>query len=129
MAYETWRFEMGKRDDEVERLIRLRDQQLRARDPKKKDRKLQHNIARRYRSSREPFSLTKLWTDVEKKWRGMILGAFLGFVILIVLPYFVKTKWVELIGIAVVLFITLVGFAIGQAADARDELQDLIHKR
>jgi hypothetical protein len=120
---------VSKRDDEVERLIRLRDQQLRARDPQMKDRKLQHGIAKRYRRSREPFSLKKLWTDVDQKWRGIILGAFLGFIILVALPYFVKSNWTEFIGIGVLLFLTFLGFAIGQAADARDELQDLIRKR
>jgi VIT1/CCC1 family predicted Fe2+/Mn2+ transporter len=116
-------------NDEVERLKRLRDQQLRARDPQKKQKQLQHNISKRYRQSREPFSFKKFWQDVDQKWRGLLIGGFLGFLVLVLLPIFVDSAWTELIGIAVILFLMLMGFAIGQAADARDELRDLIHKR
>lgn len=116
-------------NDEVERLKRLRDQQLRARDPQKKQKKLQHNISKRYRQSREPFSFKKLWQDVEQKWRGILIGGFLGFLVLILLPSFVDSDWTELIGIGILVFLMLIGFAIGQAADSRDELRDLIHKR
>ena len=116
-------------NDEVERLKRLRDQQLKARDPHKKQQKLQHGISVRYRKSREPFNLAKIWQEVDKKWRGVLIGAFLGFIVLVILPNFIELVWAELIGIAAIFFLMLIGFAIGQAADARDELHDLIHKR
>jgi len=119
---------MGK-NDEVERLKRIRDQQLRARDPQKHQQKVQHNISKRYRESREPFSVKKMWSDVDHKWRGLIIGGFLGFVLLVALPHFMDSKWTELIGIGGLIFLMLVGAAIGQAADTRDELQDLINKR
>jgi hypothetical protein len=120
---------MSSRNDEVERLKRIRDQQLQARDPLKKQRKLQHNISRRYRSSREPFSFRKFWTDVDQKWRGLILGGFLGVVILVTLPTFIESDMAVLIGAAVFVFLMVMGFMIGQAADARDELEDLVKKR
>jgi VIT1/CCC1 family predicted Fe2+/Mn2+ transporter len=118
---------MGK--DEVERLRRLRDQQLEARDPQKKQRKLQHTISTRYRETREPFDLSKIWKEVDQKWRGLLLGAFLGVVVLVILPNFIESVWAEVIGVAAIFSLMLIGFAIGQAADARDELRDLIHKR
>ena len=40
---------MSDRNDEVERLMRLREQQIRARDPKAKDRKVQSRVAARRR--------------------------------------------------------------------------------
>ncbi|OGO15602.1 MAG: hypothetical protein A2Z14_15125 [Chloroflexi bacterium RBG_16_48_8] len=120
---------MGNNNDELERLKHLRDQQLRARDPHKKQQQLQYNISRRYRESREPFNLKKMWREVEHKWRGLILGGFFGFVLLVALPHFVDSEWTELIGFGALLFLMLIGAAIGQAADARDELRDLIHKR
>ena len=116
-------------NDEVERLKRLRDRQLRARDPQKKQKQLQHNISKRYRQSREPFSFAQFWRDVDQKWRGLLIGGFLGFLVLVLLPSFVDSAWIELIGVGVLVFLTLMGFAIGQAADSRDELRDLIHKR
>jgi uncharacterized membrane protein YraQ (UPF0718 family) len=116
-------------NDEVERLKRLRDQQLKARDPHKKQQKLQHGISERYKKSREPFSLIKIWQEVEKKWRGLLIGGFLGFIVMVFLPNFIESAWAGLIGVGAILFLMLIGFAIGQAADARDELHDLIHKR
>jgi hypothetical protein len=116
-------------NDEVERLKRLRDQQLKARDPHKKQQKLQHGISVRYRKSREPFELKKVWLEVDKKWRGLLIGGFLGFIVLVILPNFVDPPWAEVAGVAAIVFLMLIGFAIGQAADARDELHDLVHKR
>jgi hypothetical protein len=120
---------MGRRENEHDRLRRLRDQQLRSRDPSKKDRRLQHNISKRYRSTREPLSFGKMMSEVPRKWTGLIIGLFLGFIIFILLPYFVTFSWVDAIGIAAILFLALLGFAIGQAADAKAELEDLIKKR
>jgi VIT1/CCC1 family predicted Fe2+/Mn2+ transporter len=120
---------MGNSNHEVERLKRLRDQQLKARDPHKKQQKLQHSISTRYRESREPFSLTKIWQEVEQKWRGLLIGGFLGFIVLAILPSFLESAWAGLIVVGAILFLMLIGFAIGQAADSRDELRDLIHKR
>ena len=120
---------MGNRNDEVERFKRLRDQQLRARDPQKKQQQLQHNISKRYKQSREPFSFTKIWQEVEHKWRGILIGGFLGFILLIILPNFLDSGWAEVVGVGAIFLLMIIGFAIGQAADARDELRDLIHKR
>jgi VIT1/CCC1 family predicted Fe2+/Mn2+ transporter len=120
---------MSYRNDEVERLKRIRDQQLRARDPQKKQRKLQHNISSRYRSSQESFSFKKLWTGVPQKWRGIILGSFFGVIVLVALPTFIASDLAALVGIAVFFFLMVMGYMIGQAADARDELEDLVKKR
>jgi uncharacterized protein YacL len=120
---------MGRNENDVDRFRRIRDQQLRARDPQTKDRKLQHSIAGKYRRTREPFDLKRVIRDVPHKWKGVIIGALIGLLIFVFLPYVVKVAWVELIGIMAILFCILLGFAIGQAADARDELRDLIKKR
>ncbi len=120
---------MGRNENDADRFKRIRDQQLGARDPQKKDRKLQHSIAHKYRRTREPLDLKRVIGEVPHKWKGIIIGAFIGLLILILLPYVVKVSWVNLIGIMAVFFCMLVGFAIGQAADTRDELRDLIQKR
>lgn len=120
---------MGSNEHDAERFRRIRDQQLGARDPRVKGRKLQHDIAQKYRRTREPLHLGRVIQDVPHKWKGLIIGAFVGLLILILLPYAVRVSWVSLIGIAAMFFCMLLGFAIGQAMDARDELRDLIKKR
>ncbi|NIM94652.1 MAG: hypothetical protein GTO18_13205 [Anaerolineales bacterium] len=117
---------MSNKNNEVERYRRIRDQQLQARDPKKHDRKLQKNISRRYRETREPFSFGAIFREVPGKWMGLLVGAFVGFVIFIILPYFVEHELVDIIGVAVLLFIAIVGLAVGQAVDAKRDLEDLI---
>ena len=117
---------MSSQNNEVERLKRIRDQQLRARDPQKKVRKTQHNIARRYKSSRKPETAKSVMADIPKKWLGFVIGLFLGFLVLMVLPSFIESNWTDLIGIGVMVILGFFGFAVGQAADAKAELEDLI---
>jgi hypothetical protein len=119
---------MPERNDEVERFRRIRDQQLRARDPQKTERKIHHEIATRRRKSREPFSFRSMVSEVPKKWGGLILGGFLGFVVLVLLPNVIEHRLVDVIGILVMMFLMLIGFATGQAADAKKDLEDLIKK-
>lgn len=117
---------MPKQNDEVERLIRIRDKQLQARDPQKKARKTQQNISKRYRSSRKPVTAKGIFSDIPKKWTGFVIGLFLGFFVLILLPFFVDSTSTDLIGFSVMAVLAFMGFAIGQAADTKSELEDLI---
>jgi uncharacterized protein YacL len=117
---------MPKKNPEVERLIRIRDKQLQARDPQKKASKTQHNISTRYRRSRKPVTAKGIFSDIPKKWTGFVIGLFLGFFILILLPFFVDSTSTDLIGFGVMAVLALLGLAIGQAADAKYELEDLI---
>jgi uncharacterized protein YacL len=117
---------MSNQENEVERLKRIRDKQLQARDPQKKVRKTQHHIAVRYRSSRKPETAKSIVSDIPKKWMGFVIGLFLGFFVLILLPLFVESTSTDLIGIGVMVVLAFLGFAVGQAADTKAELEDLI---
>jgi uncharacterized protein YacL len=117
---------MSNQKNDVERLKRIRDKQLRARDPQKKVRKTQHNIASRYRSSRKPETAKSVMADIPKKWLGFVIGLFLGFIVLVLLPMFVDSTSTDLIGIGVMVALAFLGFAVGQAADTKSELEDLI---
>lgn len=119
---------MPNQENDVERFKRIRDQQLRARDPQKGERRIHHEISTRHKRTREPMSFKKMFDDVPRKWTGLFLGAFLGFLILIFLPSFIDNRWVDLIGVGAMLFLALIGLAIGQAIDSKKELEDLIGK-
>jgi hypothetical protein len=112
--------------DDAERFKRIRDQQLRARDPQKAQRKMHRGIATRHKKSREPFNFQKIFTDVPRKWTGMILGACLGLLVMVILPSFVTGRWTSFIGLGVLVILTFIGFAVGQAADVKKDLEDLI---
>ena len=111
--------------NEQERLRRIRDRQIQLRDPKIKDMKLQKGVAKKHRDSVEPFSITRIWTDLPKIIRGTVIGMLVGLAILIVLPYLFEGGWVDLAGIAAVVILAIMGMIFGQALDARDRLKDV----
>ena len=111
--------------NEQERLRRIRDRQIQLRDPKIKDGKLQKGVAKKHRDSVESFSITRIWTDLPKIIRGTVIGMLVGLAILLVLPYIFEGSWVDLVGIAAVVILAILGMIFGQALDARDRLKDV----
>lgn len=120
---------MGEDRDDVERLIRIRDKQLRARDPQKENRRLQHGIAERHRSSRRRFSLGMILEELPNKWYGLFIGAMIGVAVSFFLPLFVDFVYIEIISYAFIPFIMVIGFAVGSAIDSRQEIEDLVNDR
>jgi VIT1/CCC1 family predicted Fe2+/Mn2+ transporter len=117
---------MNSKDSEVERLKRLRDRQLQARDPYKRDRKLQRTISRRHRQAAEPFSLGRFWSEIPHRWKGLLYGAMLGVLIVVLLPLVVQSIWSTVFSIAAFPVLVVLGFFLGRAMDARDSLSDLM---
>jgi hypothetical protein len=117
---------MTSKDSEVERLKRLRDRQLQARDPHKKDRKLQRTISRRHRQAAEPFSVGRLWSEIPHRWKGILYGALLGVLLVVLLPQMVQSIWSTVFSLAAFPILVVLGFFIGRAMDARDSLRDLM---
>ncbi len=112
------------REDEQERLIKLRDQQLRARDPHTYDKKVLRTVSRRRRRRHKRVTLGEMFRDIPQKWRGLIIGAVIGMGLAILLPLLIEGTWGEVAGLIAILFLAIVGYFIGQAFDLRDELRD-----
>lgn len=119
---------MSSKNTEIERLTRLRQQQIKARDPHAKQREIGRRVAARRRRIKSQDSFWSIVTDVPHKWQGIILGAFVGMVISIVLSLLVQASWVDAIGLGAIIALSVVGFFFGQAFDVRDELRDLANK-
>ncbi|MCK5054301.1 MAG: hypothetical protein KAR65_08485 [Anaerolineales bacterium] len=111
--------------NEQERLRRIRDRQIQLRDPKIKDKKVQKGVAKKHSESVEPFSITKIWTDLPKIISGTVIGMLVGLAIVLVLPYIFQGVWVDIVGFASVLVLAILGMIFGQALDARDRLKDV----
>ncbi len=116
---------MSKKSDEVERLRRLRQRQLTARDPLAKQRKVDRKVSARRGKQKTSFSFRAM-LEMPYQWRGAIVGALLGMGISIVLTLTLENKWTEIIGLLIVVFLAVLGVVFGQAMDAREELKDLI---
>jgi hypothetical protein len=115
----------GDRSD-LDRLKRIRDQQLSARDPGKKQRKLQQTITHKYRRRARSFSFGQLWAEVPNRWKGTLIGSVFGVIAVIVLPLVMDPSLATVAGFAVLGFLVLMGFLIGRARDAQDDLTDLL---
>ena len=120
---------MHDKNDDVERLIRIRDQQLKARDPQKESRRLHQGIAARHRRARRKLSLGTILEELPSKWYGLFIGLLLGIAASFFLPLLVDFPRIELISYIFIPFIAVVGFAVGSALDSREELEDLINDR
>jgi Flp pilus assembly protein TadB len=110
-------------NNELERLKRLREQQLRDRDPLKKQRKVQRTVTRKYRA-RKNETLGELIAGVSHKLKGLIVGLFLGLLIWFLLALVFQETWVDLAGILAVVFLPALGVLFGGAFDTRDNLRD-----
>jgi len=116
---------MSAQNDERERLKRLRERQLQARNPKKADQKVMRQVARRRGRRQKKVTVGEMVRDLPHKWRGLFFGCILGAILWLLLSLLVELAWVDLLGLAAILVLALVGYAMGQAFDARDELRRL----
>ncbi len=112
---------MSNRNDEIERIQRIRDQQVRARDPRARDRKRQQKVSARYKE--ETFSFQDLLKSIPTKWWGMIIGGIIGLVFAIVLNKVVETEasWMEYVWYVIVFFGVAIGRGVGAAMDWSEE--------
>ena len=117
---------MAGEDSELERLRRIRERQLSDRDPGRKQQKLQQTITRKHRRSAQPFSMARMWAEVPKRWKGTLFGSIFGVVAVIVLPLVTDSKLATVIGLALLVFLALIGFLVGRARDTQDDVRDLL---
>ena len=126
---------MSNRNDELERLKRLREQQIRARDPMAKERRTQARVTARRRKLKKrsnsfQYMLKDMLGDMPYKFWGVIIGAVVGTIISIVLALVLDDiTVVAIVGLLVTLILIVVGFVLGHSFDWRaevtDELKDL----
>ncbi len=109
-----------------DRLRRLRDAQLAARDPQIKQRKLQRTIAEKHRRAARPFTWTRFWSEVPHRWRGVLFGGLFGVLLAVALPLFLPSPWATIFAAVAFLFCAAFGFLLGRAIDTRENLKDLV---
>ena len=118
---------MGNRNDEIERIQRIRDQQIRARDPRARASKTQQKISARRREDR--FSFQDILRSIPAKWWGMIIGGMIGLVVAVVLSKAIETEasWVEYVAYVIVLAGIVLGRGVGMAMDwSEDDYKKLV---
>ena len=109
-----------------ERLRRLRDRQLSARDPQRKQRQVHGRIARKRRQSFESFSLGRMWSEIPHIWKGAFYGLTLGVIAIALVPLVWVSPWALPCSAGAALMFSILGLLIGRAQDTRDSLKDLV---
>lgn len=113
---------MSQEDREVERLRRLRERQLDARDPRHADRRREAIVSRR---PRETFSIRRELRSLPAKvtwmfWGGVI-GLFAGLFFSLVLFLAFQVAWWEYVTTFMILFCAALGRLFGAAKDSGSE--------
>lgn len=113
---------MGKQEEEIRRLQRLRDEQLRSRDPTAKDRATQQRLSARHRSNRKRVTLTSVVRDFPFKWLLMVIGGLIGAVVAIIINLVIPNDpTVRVVSIIILVFGFVAGRMMGAIRDWGDE--------
>jgi hypothetical protein len=110
---------MGRQEDELERIRRIRDEQIATRDPRAKERKFYGDVSRR-RKARH-FTLKSFIADLQAKWTWMLIGGIVGAIAAIVVIQVFRTQWAEYAGLVIIVFGVVVGRLMGAVRDWGDE--------
>jgi hypothetical protein len=125
---------MSSERNEMERIRRIRERQLKARDPLAREREWQQNIARRQKKGNITF--WDVLGNIPAKWWGMILGALVGFLLALVLDRVLHVRlvnvdafWVEYMWYALIFFGIVMGRGLAMAVDWGEEDYDMLVRR
>ncbi len=107
--------------EELERLRRLREQQLGARDPEVKQRAYASRMAKRYK----PNYFSDILKDPPYKVRwalgGVVIGFLLGLFIGFIVDYTFQSQWIGYIAFGLLVWGAIVGFIMGRGRDSGNE--------
>jgi len=112
---------VAKQEDEVRRLQRLREEQLRARDPSAKDRATQQRLSARHRQGRKRMTLKSIISDFPAKWLMMVIGGLIGILIAIIINMVAQDPWARTVGWIIIAFGFVAGRMMGAIKDWGNE--------
>jgi hypothetical protein len=112
-----------KPNPEQERLMRLRDKQVSARDPHVKTRKFSQQAAERERKRDKSISPVELWRLIPQVGKGGFFGLLLGLALLALVTRLWISPYTVPVMLGVTVIFVLVGVVIGNALDLRDDIK------
>lgn len=113
-------------NQEQEKLKRLRDNQLQARDPLVKQRQFQHSSSIKEKRMRKPFSMSKAWKDIPHVIKVPFYGLILGIIVIFVLPTLWVSPYAIWVGAGATALFMIFGAILGNTFDLRDDIQNHI---
>jgi hypothetical protein len=109
-------------DPEQERLIRLRQKQLDARDPGVKQRDFNRMATARERKVDRRITAGRVWGTISHAWRGALVGLLLGVLVMVLLPGLWDSRWALPTALGTTVVLIVLGIVIGKTFDYRDDL-------
>lgn len=106
--------------NEIERIKRIRERQLRTRDPKAYDRKIMKKVSTGHRKKSQ-LTFRDVLKDIPGGWWGMLFGAFFGIVVAVPVSTVMEVSWAEYLGIVIVFACIVIGRVLGAVLDWRKE--------
>jgi len=110
-------------DQESERLKRIRDRQLKDRDPLVKERSFQHVTSVKEKRMQKRFSLVKEWMAVPHVVKNPLYCLIIGAIITVALPMIITTPYTFYIGAIITIVIIIAGTVAGVIMDYNDEIK------
>ena len=110
-------------DQESEKLKRLRERQLKDRDPLIKERSFQHVTSIKEKRMRKPFSLKKEWKAVPHVIKVPLYCLILGVIIMAVLLLTWNSPYALYIGAGITVMLIIVGAISGYIMDYNDKIK------
>jgi tetrahydromethanopterin S-methyltransferase subunit G len=115
--------------DEQERLKRLRERQLAARDPHKQQKKREQiYVQREKRIASKKTTFREMWQDIPHTIKGPLYGLVAGLVIFILLPIFWSSTWTLTVSLGSTVLLIVIGSLIGRAVQTREDLKELTRR-
>jgi len=111
-------------DQESERLKRLRERQLKDRDPLAGERKFQHVTSVKEKRMYKPLSLKKEWKAVPHVIKVPLYCLILGVIITAVLLITWNSPYALYVGVGAIVILLLFGVASGSVMDYNDKIKD-----
>jgi hypothetical protein len=120
---------MGQQDDEIERIRRIRDRQLRLRDPRTREHKVQRKAAARYRPQK--VTLGGAIQEIPGKWLGTVVGGLLGVLLAVLFDLLVAADewWMRYVPYAIAFAGLALGRMLGAILDWQEGDHDALVKR
>lgn len=117
---------MSHQNDEIERIRRIRDRQLRLRDPTIKGRKVQRATAARYKPQK--LTLAGAIREIPGKWLGTVLGGLVGILLGVLFDLLVAADdwWMRYVGYVIAFAGFAVGRMLGAILDWREDDHDAL---
>jgi hypothetical protein len=105
-------------DNEKERLKRIREAQIKARDPgSSKIRNYDWSEHAKLAAREKRSNLRELFLSIKYRWRGMLMGFFFGAGLALIMNALLLTDTTRLLALVPILISLVIGFVIGRTLE------------